>query len=245
MVQKRSVKPLVILRAGDVNPVVAERRGQFPGWIKREVGDAWDGPWLEHDVRTEAPMPDPRGAAGFIITGSSSSVTERAPWMVRVEEHIRRVHDAGTPLFGICFGHQLVGQALGGEVTKNPRGREMGTMRVRLLPGAAGEPIVWGLPSVFTANHTHTDSVTTLPPGARVLAETDLEPHAIFVMGARTKCVQFHPEIDGDAMRGYVAGRMELLESEGLDAKALLAGAVDTPDGASTLRNFVLRVVRA
>jgi GMP synthase (glutamine-hydrolysing) len=239
------VKPLVILRAGDAAAPVAERRGQFPSWIKREVGQAWTGRWVEHDVRTDAPLPHPTSAAGFIITGSSSSVTERAPWMLRSEELVRRIHDAGTPLFGICFGHQMIGQALGGEVTKNPNGREIGTVRVRLVAGAAGDPILHGLPSAFHANHTHVDSVTTLPPGARVLAETDLERHAIFVVGLRTKCVQFHPEIDGDAMRGYVAARAHLIEAEGGDAQSILARAVDAPDGATTLRNFVLNVVRA
>jgi GMP synthase (glutamine-hydrolysing) len=240
------MKPLVILRAGDAAAPVAERRGQFPSWIRREVGAAWTGGWVERDVRIEGtPLPDPRSAAGFIITGSSSSVTERAPWMLRAEDLVRRIHDAGTPLFGICFGHQMVGQALGGEVTKNPNGREIGTVRVHLRPGAAGEPILSGLPSAFHANHTHLDSVTTLPAGARVLAETDLEPNAIFVVGARTKCVQFHPEIDGDAMRGYVSARMPIIDAEGLDARAILARAVDTPDGASTLRNFVKHVVCA
>jgi GMP synthase (glutamine-hydrolysing) len=240
------MKPLVILRAGDAAPPVAERRGQFPSWIRREVGTAWSGGWIEHDVRIDhVPLPDPRSAAGFIITGSSSSITERAPWILRAEELVRRIHDAGTPLFGICFGHQMVGQALGGEVTKNPNGREIGTVRVRLEPGAAGEPILAGLPTAFYANHTHVDSVTTLPRGARVLARTDLEANAIFVIGAKTKCVQFHPEIDGDAMRGYVSARAHLIEAEGLDAKAILAHAVDAPDGAATLRNFVTNVVCA
>jgi GMP synthase (glutamine-hydrolysing) len=240
------MKPLVILRAGDAAAPVAERRGQFPARIQREVGTTWAGGWVEHDIRIETtPLPDPRSAAGFIITGSSSSITERAPWILRAEDLVRRIHDAGTPLFGICFGHQMVGQALGGQVTKNPKGREIGTVRVRLKPGAAGEPILAGLPSAFTANHTHVDSVTTLPPGARVLGETDLEPNAIFVVGTKTKCVQFHPEIDGDAMRGYLSARAEIIESEGLDAKGMLARAVDTPDGAATLRNFVKHVVCA
>lgn len=240
------MKPLVILRTGDSNPAVADRRGQFASWIKREVGTTWAGGWIEHDVRIEGvTLPDPRSASGFIVTGSSSSVTERAPWMLRTEELIRRIHDAGTPLFGICFGHQMIGQALGGEVTKNPNGREIGTHRVRVKPGAAGEPILTGLPSAFHANHTHVDSVTTLPPGARVLAETDLEANAIFVVGTKTKCVQFHPEIDGDVMRGYVSARAHLIDAEGLDAQAILARVIDAPDGASTLRNFVKHVVCA
>lgn len=238
------MKPLVVLRAGEPTPSVLARRGHFISWIKREVGATWTGPWREHDVRTDAPLPLPRSAAGFVITGSSSSVTERAPWILRIEDFIRRAHGAFVPLFGICFGHQLVGQALGGEVTKNPRGREIGTRRVHLKPGAAGEAILAGLPTSFTANHTHVDSVTTLPPGARVLAETDLEPHAIFAVGPRTKCVQFHPEMDGDAMRGYVSARAQIIASEGGAPHAILASVSDTRDSASTLRNFVLNVVR-
>ena len=235
---------LTVLRAGDTPPAIAARRGQYFDWIRREVGDAWEGEWVEHDVRTDAALPGPRDADGFIITGSSSNVTERAPWMRRAEAWIREVAEAGTPLFGICFGHQLVGEALGGAVTKNPRGREIGTVEVRALPGAEDEPILRGLGSTFLANMTHVETVAKLPPGARVLAETDLEPHAVYTLGATIKCVQFHPEIDGEAMRGYVEGRAHLIEAEGGDAKAILARVADAPGGASTLRRFAEHVVK-
>lgn len=222
---------------------MAARRGEFFSWIRREVGDAWGGEWVEHDVRTEAALPDARDANGFIMTGSSSSVTERAPWMLRSEELIRRIAEAGTPFFGICFGHQMVGQALGGRVAKNPRGREIGTVEVRVLPHEPRDPILHGLGERFHANHTHMDSVVELPPGARVIAATELEPHAAFAIGDHLKCVQFHPEIDGDAMRGYVEARAHLIEGEGGDPRKLLEHVTDTPGGASTLRSFVQRVV--
>ncbi len=57
------------------------------------------------------------------------------------------------------------------------------------------------------------------------------------------KCVQFHPEIDGDAMRGYVTARAHLITAEGLDAQAIHDGVTDAPDGAATLRNFLRHVV--
>lgn len=234
---------LIVLRAGDAAAPVAARRGEFFSWIKREVGDTWNGEWAEHDVRKDAPLPGPRDADGFIITGSSSSVTERLEWMLRTEALVRDIADAGTPLFGICFGHQIVGQALGGLVARNPRGREIGTQTVRVVAHSPLDPILEGLPGEFRANHTHVDSVVQLPKGAKVIAETDLEPHAAFVIGDKVKCVQFHPEIDGDAMRGYVEARSHLIEAEGLDPKAILERVTDAPDGASTLRSFVRSVV--
>jgi GMP synthase (glutamine-hydrolysing) len=236
---------LIILRAGDAAPPVAARRGQFGSWIQREIGEVWPGLFLEHDVRTEAPLPGPRDAAGFVITGSSSNVTEGAPWMKRTEQLIRDIASAGTPLFGICFGHQIVAEALGGRVGKNPRGREIGTVEARSFEGAEDEPILRGVPRRFLVNTTHVETVLSLPKGARVLAETDLEPHAVFAIGARVKCVQFHPEIDGDAMRGYVEARAHLIEAEGRSAAPLAASAADTPHAADTLRNFVRHVVLA
>jgi GMP synthase (glutamine-hydrolysing) len=234
---------LIVLRAGDVAAPVAARRGEFLSWIRREVGETWPGAWHEHDLRTEAPLPGARDADAFIITGSSSSVTERAPWMLRAEALVRDIAAAGTPLFGICFGHQLVGQALGGRVAKNPRGREIGTVAVSVVPHEPRDPILAGLGAEFRANHTHMDSVVELPPGARLLAKTDLEPHAAFALGEAIKCVQFHPEIDGDAMRGYVEARASLIEGEGGDPRAILERTTDAPEGASTLRGFVRFVV--
>lgn len=247
MFARRSGVKLIVLRAGDAPAAIAARRGEYFSWIMREVGAAWAGPdheWLEHDVRTDAPLPSPGDADGFIITGSSASVTERAPWTLRTEELIRGIAEHGTPLFGICFGHQLIGQALGGLVAKNPRGREIGTCEVRVVPHAPRDAIFTDVGERFFANHTHVDSVVKLPPGARLLAETDLEPHAAFAIGDAIRGVQFHPEIDGDAMRGYIEGRAHLIEAEGGDPRAILARVADAPGGASTLREFVRQVVR-
>ena len=66
----------------------------------------------------------------------------------------------------------------------------------------------------------------------------------MFALGTTTKAVQFHPEFDGDAMRGYVEARAHLIDAEGLDSKAIHAAAVDAPHGAETLRNFLRHVVR-
>jgi GMP synthase (glutamine-hydrolysing) len=231
------VKSIVILRAGDAAQPVAERRGQFHEWIQRVVGEAWTpARWEVIDVRTDAPLPAPGDAAAFIMTGSSSSVTERAPWMLRAEDHVRAIADARVPFFGICFGHQLAAQALGGEVAKNPRGREIGTVRVRRV---ADDPILASLPEAFDVNATHVDSVTRLPPGARVLASSEIDPTQAFAIGDHLRAVQFHPEIDGDAMRGYVRARAHLITAEGGDADAIHARTTDAPHAEEILRRFV------
>jgi GMP synthase (glutamine-hydrolysing) len=145
-----------------------------------------------------------------------------------------------VPLLGICFGHQLIAQALGGNVRKNPRGREIGTVEVTTL---APDPLFEGLPDRFLANATHVDTVADLPPGATVVASTALEPHAALAFGALVRGVQFHPEIDEGVMRGYVEVRRQRLREEGLDAEAILAQAADTPLGRELLRNFIRRFV--
>jgi GMP synthase (glutamine-hydrolysing) len=193
------VRPVrvVILVAGQTVKEIAAHRGDFDRWIRDGAG-VYGARWASHDLRTDAPLPGPRDADAFVITGSSSSVTERAPWMLRAEELVRAIVAARAPLLGICFGHQMVAQALGGEVLRNPRGREIGTVRLSRL---GDDPIFMGLPRTFDVNESHVDVVERLPPGAEVLATTSLDPNAAFRVGDRVRTVQFHPEFDTDVMR--------------------------------------------
>jgi GMP synthase (glutamine-hydrolysing) len=209
--------------------------------IVRAVGSVWDGPWEVHAVRTDAPLPSVQAAAGFVITGSSSSVTDADPWIRRVEAYVKEIAAEGVPLFGICFGHQLVAHALGGEVTKNPRGREVGTIQVKRL---VDDPIFAGAGRELAANAMHKDSVTRLPEGGRILASSELEPTQAFAIGKAIRCVQFHPEIDGVAMRTYVEARAHLITAEGGDAGAIAARSSDAPAAEETLRNFVRGFVK-
>ena len=156
--------------------------------------------------------------------------------MLRAEAYIRDVIEAETPILGICFGHQLMAQALGGSVEKKPRGREIGTVNVECL---ATDPLFDGLPATLTANATHVDSVVILPASAKVIARTALEAHAVVRVGPSARGVQFHPEIDGAVMRGYVQIRWPLLVDEGLDAESIHRAAGDTPESCELLRNFI------
>lgn len=233
---------LLVLRAGDALPQVSALHGEFAAWIERAAGGAWAGDWAVHDLRASDPLPDCQSVAGVIITGSIASVTERASWMLRAEAYIREVVAAEVPLFGICFGHQLMAQALGGDVQRNPRGREIGTVEVTRVED---DPLFEGLPEPLFVNATHVDSVIVLPPEARVIAKTALEENAVIAFGPAARGVQFHPEIDRAVMRGYLEVRWPLLVEEGLDAPGIHAGASETPEGRKMLANFIRSFVLA
>ena len=226
-----------MVKTGEPVPKIAEKRGQFADLIAGSIGELFAGDYAVVDARTEEP-PSPRGADAVVITGSAANVPTREGWMLRTEAWLREVVAVGTPVFGICFGHQILAQALGGEVQRNPRGREIGTVAVEQT---ASDPIFDGLPPTFTANVTHIDTVVRLPPGAVALARSPLEDYQAIRFTPTCYGVQFHPEIDAEVMRGYVETRREILASEGFDVDAMLAAVGEGDPGRRTLRNFVAR----
>ena len=228
------MRPLAILIAGEPVPAALAARGSFGDMIRKVVGDAWQGPWAEIDGRGD--LPSFERFAGLIITGSSANVPTREGWIVELERYLARAVAAEIPIFGICFGHQLLGQALGGLVTKNPKGREIGSVAVELV---APDPLLVGLEGSLLANMTHIDSVVTLPPGARVLARSELDEHAMVRFSERAWGVQFHPELDAEIIGHYLAARREAVLAEGLDLTAIEQGLADTPASEAILRRFV------
>ncbi len=231
------MRPVLILKMCTTLPSLLPRRGDYEDWILAGMGLPPERASVLHAYRGD-PLPESDGAAAIVVTGSSAMVSEREPWSERAAAWLGDAVDAGTPVLGICFGHQLLAHALGGRVERNPRGREMGTVDVRARDGAAGDPLFASLPGALRVQATHQESVTVLPPDARLLAESDGDPHHAFAIGERAWGVQFHPEFDADVMRAYLVERSDLLRAEGIDPDALLCGVADTPDGTALLRRF-------
>jgi GMP synthase (glutamine-hydrolysing) len=229
-------RPLIV-KTGGTLPEIRTARGDFEDWIVAGMG------LLRHEVgvacvhRGEA-LPDPALPSCVVITGSSSMVTDREAWSERTAAWLREAVAADTPLLGICYGHQLLAHALGGVVADNPRGREVGSVEVRLRPEARSDPLLSTLSDGERMHTTHVQSVLELPAGARLRASTELDPLHAFAVGDRVFGVQFHPEFDADIMRRYLLGRRARIESEGIDVDALLAGVVDAPGGPRLLRRF-------
>jgi GMP synthase (glutamine-hydrolysing) len=172
-------------------------------------------------------------------------VTDKEDWSERTADWVRVVIDAGTPLFGVCYGHQLMSHALGGEVAYHPKGREIGVLPITLTPDAAGDVVLGDFPANFSVNLTHEQSVVRLPPGATVLGGSDHDPFQIVRYGPRAMSVQFHPEFTPTIMNHCVARRTEVLSGEGFDVPALLAGLEPTPHALRLLRQFMAETAAA
>ena len=234
-------QPFLILETG--TPVAAlRRRGGFPHWIRVAAGLHRDDAVVV-DVREETP-PNREGFAGVIVTGSAAMVTESHAWSHAAGNWLKAAANEGFPVLGICYGHQLLAHALGGQVGDNPAGREMGTVDVTLTAAAATDPLFAGLPPAFPAQTTHLQTVLAPPPGATVLATSALDGCQAFRGGDRAWGVQFHPEFSATHMRGYVRARATALRGEGRDVDILCRTIRATPAARSVLRRFI-RLARA
>jgi len=219
------------------------RHGSFAHWIRVAAGLRDDevvvidvaGP----DGNGGEPLPTREGFAGVFVTGSGAMVTERLAWSEASAAWLRDAAHAGLPLLGICYGHQLLAHALGGEVGYNPVGREMGTVDVELTADAGKDPLFAGLLSRFAVQATHLQTVLALPDGARLLATSRLDAASAFRWGQSAWGVQFHPEFSTTHMRGYVRARREALAGEGLDGASVEGSIRATPWARQLLRRFV------
>jgi len=138
------------------------------------------------------------GYDGVAITGSSLHIYAGGPEVMRQVELVRSTLSTGTPLFGSCWGLQLIVAATGGSVRKNPNGRELGFGRsIRLTEAGRKHPMFVGKRDVFNAPTVHLDEVDMLPSGTTVLASNAMS--AVQAVEIRTNgsvawAVQYHPE---------------------------------------------------
>ena len=229
--------PFLIVETGQ--PVASLRRhGRFPHWIRVAAGLAAHEV-VEVNVEDGQALPPAAGLAGVIVTDSAAYVTDRAEWSERTADWIRQAVHGGMPLLGICYGHQLLAHALGGEVAYNPAGRESGTVHIDLHPHAQDDPLFSALPLKFTAHATHVQTVARPPEGATVLARSAQDDCHAFRWRDRAWGVQFHPEFATHHMRGYVHARAEHLRSEGHCPGTIARNVTAAPQARKLLRRFV------
>ncbi len=230
-------KPLAIFKVGSTWPAMARARGDFDDWLLHSLGQAGTHTMVVA-VSEGAALPDPEVLAGAIITGSHAMVTDRAAWSEELAHWLRLAVPAGLPVLGICYGHQLLAQALGGEVADLEPEPEVGTVTVALTPASLDDPLFRDLPAEFPAHASHVQSVRRLPKQAVRLARSTREPHHAFRVGPRAWGIQFHPEFDTESMRAYVNRWAEKPNAPLWDWTTIHGQIRDTPDAARITARF-------
>ena len=150
---------------------------------------------------------------GWLITGSRHGAYEDHPWIGPLEALIREIKAANRPLIGVCFGHQIIAQALGGKVEKFSGGWSVGPQAYDIK----GKTMV--------LNAWHQDQVVTLPPGAKVIGSSDFCANAALVIGENILTIQPHPEYDAAFISGLIdkRGRGVIPDEQLERAKSALA----------------------
>jgi GMP synthase-like glutamine amidotransferase len=172
--------------------------------------------------------PDQSRFDGWIIGGSPASVHDTDVWVGRLMGLIRQIAAAGQPMFGACFGHQAIAQALGGGVAKNPCGWKLGLAEM-----------TDGRGMVVKQYAAHTEQVMALPKDARVVGRSAHCPVAGFAMGDHVLTTQYHPEMT----HGFIVALVEHL-AQALPADVIararddLRGFADTQASAEQIVAF-------
>lgn len=181
-----------ILQTGHAPDALIAQSGDYPSMFERLLDGR--GFTFRTWAVVDGDLPDSiHNADGWLITGSRHGVYEDHPWIPPLEAFIRAAYAARVPLVGICFGHQIIAQALGGRVEKFAGGWSVGPTGYDF----DGQKL--------TLNAWHQDQVVTRPQDARVLASGDFCQNAALIYDDRAFTVQAHPEYGS----GFIGGLIE------------------------------------
>ena len=158
-----------------------------------------------------------------VIIGGSGAYSVYSPaislQVQRLSKLIQACGERRLPLFGICFGHQLIAESFGGSVKPDPEASEMGTVEMQMAPAAEKDPIFHSLPRSFEDQSGHSDSIVKPPQDAVALCHNDAGAYQAFRIGdLPIYGTQFHCDLTGEEARArHLAYRAEIAEKNGFD----------------------------
>lgn len=202
-----------ILEAGLVRESLADQFDPYPAMFERFLGQS--GRDLEFDavsyVRGEI-AGSIHDCDGWLITGSRYGVYENLDWIASLQDFVRELAEARVPLVGICFGHQIIAQALGGKVVKSEKGWGVGLHRYRVE-----QAHLWMDARLQHINmHSfHQDQVVECPPSAQVLLSSEFCPYAGLTYDDTIISVQGHPEMEA----AYLNALLDLFSGSTIPAE--------------------------
>ena len=160
----------------------------------------FDADLVEFDANS-CQLPDSFDFDGVVITGSQSSVYWDEEWIPPLIDYVAEAAERDLPILGVCYGHQVLAEALGGRVS----GMDDYEIGYREVERITDDELFEGIDETFTAFTTHSDTVVDLPSGAELLAKNEYGVHAF--RDGHCWGVQFHPEYDRRSAREITEGK--------------------------------------
>ena len=194
---------LAILETGRPPGDLADRFGDYPAMLAALVGDGFE---IETFDVQAGELPDPNAHDAVLITGSPAGVYEPLPWIEPLMQFIRAARD--SRMVGICFGHQVMSEALGGHVEKSNKGWGAGLHHYNILHA---EPWLDGTATIAIPA-SHQDQVVIQPPNTEVVAASDFTPYAALAWTDRAAIsFQFHPEFSPGFAQALIEKRYDVV----------------------------------
>lgn len=223
---------LGILETGRPPGDLGQRFGDYPSMVRDMLGDGFDID-IFNVAAGELPS-DPNGQA-YLITGSPAGVYDPLPWIEPLGAFIRAA--TASKMVGICFGHQVMAQALGGHVEKSDKGWSTGLQRYSI---DRVEPWMDSVGSIAIPA-SHQDQVVVQPPNARIVASSDFTPFAAFAWADRPAIsFQAHPEFPVPYAKALIEQRYDVVP----EPDAAIA-SLDSPNDGARVAGWIRRFLKA
>jgi len=219
-----------ILMTGHAADDIHKTHGDYDKMFARLL-DGHGFEFVSYDVEGGQLPKSPEECDGWLITGSKHGVYEDHPWIKPLEDLIRAVHAAGRPLIGVCFGHQIVAQALGGKVVKYPGGWSVGRNEYRIDD------------QDMALNAWHQDQVVEVPEGAQVIGSSVFCANAALAYGDHILTIQPHPEFAAPILADLIRlrGRGVVPDDLLAEAETRLDAPTDADRFADRMAEFLLK----
>ncbi len=200
-----------ILQTGHSPNELRDLHGDYNEMFMRLLGRA-DTSFETFAVQADDFPARPSVADAWVVTGSRCGVYDGFPWIAKLKAFLRHLHEARTPLLGICFGHQAIAEALGGKVEKFSGGWSCGLKSYDVL----------GRASPATLPAWHQDQVVALPPDADIIASSDFCRYAGMRIGDHILTLQPHPEFTPEFLQALAEARRAVI------GDAMFASVIDS-----------------